>query len=172
MRELPSETPGDNPNGVKKLDRFASEMDTRRDESFSREAEGTISRGISLDALRRPIWDYQRLLIVLTLLFCLVGGGLLFRRTFFPQRGRIYHVPHTMSSDWTDKDAEKAFGSPGKLVYGSPGSPIGYAMEWSGKGAYCLIRFDSSGRGVGMSFHGGSTTIIEELAAFFGLPEP
>jgi len=32
MRELPPATPGDNPNGVKNLDLFASEMDTRRDD--------------------------------------------------------------------------------------------------------------------------------------------
>ena len=172
MRELPPATPGDNPNGVKKLDLFVSEMDTRRDESFSHEAEGRISRKITLDALRRPVWDRQRLLIVLTLLFCLVGGGLVVRRIYFPPRGRIFHKPHTYSSGWTEKEAEKAFGSPGKLVYGSPGSQIGYAMEWSGKGTYCVIRFDSSGRGVGMTCNSRGATIFEELAAFFGLPEP
>jgi hypothetical protein len=170
MRGTSRETPGDNRERVIIQDPFANQTANRRDAPCSSEVQGAFGGRINLDYLRLPIWSRQRLWMFLTLFVCLVGGGLVFSRICFPQPGRIYHVPDVTSTLWTEKDAEDAFGSPGRLVYGSPGSPHGYAKEWKGKGAYCLMWVDGSGRCC-PGIHKRPATIFEEIAAFFGLPE-
>jgi hypothetical protein len=173
MPQLPPETPGDKRHQVKKLDLFAGEIDALHDGPFPCEAMDTIRRRIDLGTLRRPFWDRWRLFMVLTFLcFCLAGGGLVLRKIYFPQPGRIYHHSHRLSTAWTEEDFEMVFGSPGKLVRGFPGSPNGHAMEWKGDGQYCLIHFNSNGRVVAMTGRTWPPSIFEKCAAFFGLPEP
>lgn len=171
MKRLPPGPSGQNGDGVKRIDSIASEQGIRHNERFSPEAEDAISPRIDLDRLRRPFWDRHGVFLAL-LFFCVLGSGLVLKRIYFPEPGRIYHVPHFFTSGWTERDLEREFGSPGKLVSGSRGSPNGYALEWKGKGSHCLIHFDGDGRQGSSTMRIGGTTIFDDITAFFGLPDP
>lgn len=172
MQYLPAESPKENPDGVKKIDLFTDENAARNKGAFSSESASLIGERIARGGFRRSFWNPPRIVVALTILLFLSGGILVIVRVMFPQPGRIYHTTNYFTSEWTERDLERVFGSSGKLVSGSRGSPNGYALEWKGKGSYHLIRFDANGRQVGSTGRSRGTTIFEDIAAFFGLPEP